>query len=726
MWGNLVFPDLSEGFYKSILRDKIPVTVGDAIFRKESNFVPANLKRHSSFWEQEILRDHPHKKTLLKWIKGIHIEEFLNSFTTGEYQGIKLNSFYPERQEFQNYVPSEFEQFMDDTVVEWLRLGALQKWEDVRQPNDPEVPVVVSPLGIEPKKPRSLWDGRYVNEFCKDIPFSMDSAAKVAEVSWLNAYLFKLDHKNGYLHVPIHKKSRKYFGVFWKGVYYVLAVLPFGWKSSPVIYHTLTEAVAMYLRSLGIPMLDWIDDMLGSTEQSCRELDDEEQFQSAVRSMVVVTHVLFKAGYFMGISKCCIIPEKVMTYLGIECNTISGRFFVPQEQVDKYIPLLSSCLAKQWVSYADIEKLVGKLVSLECAVPAGMWYTREQYSALRLSGLSPSSSKTRKQNKYIKVTAEIAEEWNMWVYFLTVNKGSPWKKFNNVFVAADIHSDASGRSFAGVVDFPNGVSEVTAGEFDNEMLLQDIQVKEGEALRATLNMMVVRMPQLIKGKTLVCKVDNQVLKAVLERKGTSQNLALNTIGKQIYWLQDLGEFFISVQYVQSEINVADKYTRESPGLEASLSQHHFKQVWDKWGPFDWDLMATSANVKKDPNGKKLFFFSRYYDPGAKGTNIFNQELNFLERVYCFPPFPIIGMLLKHLEQQKINCVLVLPAINAPWVNLVSSYIEDLLVLAGPYDSKVATVLSNSGKRIPKIYPHAIIAVKIDFYAPNSNLSFLHC
>ena len=34
---------------------------------------------------------------------------------------------------------------MDDTVVEWLRLGALQKWADVRQPNDPEIPVVVSP-----------------------------------------------------------------------------------------------------------------------------------------------------------------------------------------------------------------------------------------------------------------------------------------------------------------------------------------------------------------------------------------------------------------------------------------------------------------------------------------------------------------------------------------------------------------------------------------------------
>ena len=79
--------------------------MGDAVFRKETNFIPANLKNHLEFWEQEILKDHPHKQTLLKWIQGIHIEDFLNSFTTGEYQGIRLHSFYPEPQEFQNYVP---------------------------------------------------------------------------------------------------------------------------------------------------------------------------------------------------------------------------------------------------------------------------------------------------------------------------------------------------------------------------------------------------------------------------------------------------------------------------------------------------------------------------------------------------------------------------------------------------------------------------------------------
>ena len=88
--------------------------------------------------------------------------------------------------------------------------------------------------------------------------------------------------------------------------------------------------------------------------------------------MVVVSIILFKAGYFMGVSKCCLIPEQFMTYLGIGCDTKYGKFLVPQERADKYILILQDFLSRQWVSFADMERIVGKLVSLECAVPAGM------------------------------------------------------------------------------------------------------------------------------------------------------------------------------------------------------------------------------------------------------------------------------------------------------------------------------------------------------------------
>ena len=160
-------------------------------------------------------------------------------------------------------------------------------------------------------------------------------------------------------------------------------------------------------------------------------------------------------------------------------------------------------------------------------------------------------------------------------------------------------------------------------------------------------------------------MDNQVLKAVLERKGTFHNLALNSIGKNIFWLQQLGQFHIALEYVKSEDNVADKFTRESPGLEASISHEAFMVIWNKWGPFQWDIMATSANVNRDPKGQKLLFFSRYFDPHSKGVNVFAQDLTKLQGIFCFPPIPMIGKLLKYLEQQKLDCVLVIPAINSP-------------------------------------------------------------
>ena len=148
-------------------------------------------------------------------------------------------------------------------------------------------------------------------------------------------------------------------------------------------------------------MLCWIDDIFGSTEQYFRGALDEHQFQSAMRSMVVTTIVLFKAGYFLGISKCCLIPEKVMTYLGIECDSLHGRFLIPQERISKYLPVLQNLITRQWVSFAELERIVGKLVSLECAVPAGKWYTREQYASLRKSGISSSSRKTVKENFFL-------------------------------------------------------------------------------------------------------------------------------------------------------------------------------------------------------------------------------------------------------------------------------------------------------------------------------------
>ena len=62
-----------------------------------------------------------------------------------------------------------------------------------------------------------------------------------------------------------------------------------------------------------------------------------------------------------------------MIYLKIQCDSLISRFWVPEERVAKYLPLLQSLVEKDKVSFSQVEIIVGKLVSLECTVPAGMW-----------------------------------------------------------------------------------------------------------------------------------------------------------------------------------------------------------------------------------------------------------------------------------------------------------------------------------------------------------------
>ena len=70
-------------------------------------------------------------------------------------------------------------------------------------------------------------------------------------------------------------------------------------------------------------------------------------------------------------------------------------------------------------------------------------------------------------------------------------------------------------------------------------------------------------------------------------------LALHHIGKQIYWLQQLGDFALRLEYVMFEDNVPDTFTRQSAELETSLSDVYFLRIWKKWGPFD--LMPIGAH-----------------------------------------------------------------------------------------------------------------------------------
>jgi hypothetical protein len=74
---------------------------------------------------------------------------------------------------------------------------------------------------------------------------------------------------------------------------------------------------------------------------------------------------------------------------------------------------------------------------------------------------------------------------------------------------------------------------------------------------------------------------------------------------------------------------------------------------------------------RDGNGKTLPHYSPFPLPESCGTNVFNQNLNGEENYYCFPPFCLIGPVLKFLQQEctrPLKVSMIVPKLSpiSPW------------------------------------------------------------
>ena len=93
--------------------------------------------------------------------------------------------------------------------------------------------------------------------------------------------------------------------------------------------------------------------------------------------------------------------------------------------------------------------------------------------------------------------------------------------------------------------------------------------------------------------------------------------------------------------MESENNLADSFTREDTLNNLRLTNKYYFKIWDAFGPFTYDIMASSSNVKCNTVGEKLKFFSRYFSKGCEGVDVFTQNLGNLAGLYCFPPICMI-------------------------------------------------------------------------------------
>ena len=115
-------------------------------------------------------------------------------------------------------------------------------------------PYLVLPLTVEPSKPCAVrHDARFLNLWMQDKPFTQDGVTDLPRYVSKDSYQTVIDDKSGYDYTLLDDDSKTFFGIQWGSWYFKYNTLPFGWKISPYVHHSMGLMVPNFFRPLGVP-----------------------------------------------------------------------------------------------------------------------------------------------------------------------------------------------------------------------------------------------------------------------------------------------------------------------------------------------------------------------------------------------------------------------------------------------------------------------------------------
>ena len=440
----------------------------------------------------------------------------------------------PRWKRSENYVTQENVAAVDEKWEEWKRKEVVEEGEVA----------LIMALGTTPKpggKVRVIHNCVPINACVPDMPYSMDGIAEVAKFLRLGDWICKIDLKDGYEHVPIHKDWRKYFGVSWKGEVRRFAKLGFGFKLSPVLFQALMDAVKdeSNRRSGYNAVFVYLDDFLvrGDSEGQCLE------------ALGGLRGLLAEMGLEVNVGKSVFVPCQELEYLGKVWNVEEGKVYNSRKKIEEIERFCRDLLRKNSKTpIKELEIFLGKLEwiartlqmsrcwkrSLLMELRSWRSLDRERTEGLGVRGSGYSGWLSAASRRELKWWRDNAGKW------MPLNIEDVWK-----VRIKDFHTDASG--------FGYGSSNGLWGLWKAEEMDWIIAVKEMEAVRRAIG-------RLEPGEKVRIGVDNTAVYWSLKR-GRSFSWDLNNLVRRIGGDVNKRKLQVDFYWVPTEENRADEASR---------------------------------------------------------------------------------------------------------------------------------------------------------------------
>ena len=131
-----------------------------------------------------------------------------------------------------------------------------------------------------------------------------------------------IDLKDAYLQVPIHQDSRKFLRFVAGGKAWQFRVLCFGLATAPQLFTRVMAPITAWPHCVGIRLLRYLDDWLILASS----------WEEALQAKDQMLHLCHKLCSQTNLEKSSLVPQQVVTYLGMRIDSVNFKASPSQER----------------------------------------------------------------------------------------------------------------------------------------------------------------------------------------------------------------------------------------------------------------------------------------------------------------------------------------------------------------------------------------------------------
>ena len=267
---------------------------------------------------------------------------------------------------------------------------------------------------------------------------SIDEAINILQKLGCNSTMCKADITDAFKQLPISPKQWHLFCIKWDTKYYHFVRLPFGSRSSPVLFDKLSRAIVwIAVNNYKIDnILHLLDDFLAIDKPSA----------DGHRLMALLTMVFNKLGIPLS-KKKTIGPTCVIEYLGIILDSIKMEARLPRDKVVRILEYIEHILTKKTCTRKQLEQLLGHLNFAMRVILPGRAFVTYLYKLM---------CSVRDSFHYVHINSECKNDLTMWAEFLRKWNGVSLFHEPKITKAADMNLYTDAASTKGFGGFFNG------------------------------------------------------------------------------------------------------------------------------------------------------------------------------------------------------------------------------------------------------------------------------